>query len=129
MFLLVSLMHTRAAGISHNSCAVAETCIPRQNVLTSLASFDNKALSLWPAMGAAALACPFTCPCFCVVNSICAPERLKDHDPSIDPIIVLGCGHAYTLTTLDGLLGLKSAYAKVSLSTRKRRYTIQAVWV
>ncbi|CAN0539490.1 unnamed protein product, partial [Ectocarpus sp. 8 AP-2014] len=34
-----------------------------------------------------------------------------DHDPSIDPIIVLGCGHAYTLTTLDGLLGLESAYA------------------
>ncbi|CAM9833130.1 unnamed protein product, partial [Ectocarpus sp. 13 AM-2016] len=43
---------------------------------------------------------------------------LKDHDPSIDPIIVLGCGHAYTLTTLDGLLGLKSAYAKDETSGR-----------
>lgn len=26
---------------------------------------------------------------------------------------MLGCGHAYTITTLDGLLDLESAYTKV----------------
>ncbi|CAM9107878.1 unnamed protein product, partial [Hapterophycus canaliculatus] len=38
---------------------------------------------------------------------------LKEHDPSVEPIVVLGCGHAYTLSTLDAFLGLASAYAKV----------------
>ncbi|CAM9853599.1 unnamed protein product, partial [Hapterophycus canaliculatus] len=38
---------------------------------------------------------------------------LKEHDPSVEPIVVLGCGHAYTLSTLDGLLDLTSAYKKV----------------
>lgn len=42
-------------------------------------------------------------------------ERLKEHDPSIEPIVVLGCGHAYTLSTLDGLMDLASAYVKVRL--------------
>ncbi|CAM9306733.1 unnamed protein product [Pylaiella littoralis] len=39
-------------------------------------------------------------------------KTLKEHDPSDEPIIVLGCGHAYTLTTLDGLMDLFSAYVK-----------------
>ncbi|CAM9306840.1 unnamed protein product [Pylaiella littoralis] len=39
-------------------------------------------------------------------------KTLKEHDPSIEPIVVLGCGHAYTLSTLDGLMDLASAYVK-----------------
>lgn len=42
-------------------------------------------------------------------------KRLKDHDPSAEPIVVLACGHAYTLTTLDGVMDLASAYVKVGL--------------
>ncbi|CAM9311631.1 unnamed protein product, partial [Sphacelaria rigidula] len=37
---------------------------------------------------------------------------LKEHDPSLEPIIVLDCGHAYTLSTLDGFMGLESVYVK-----------------
>ncbi|CAM9834697.1 unnamed protein product [Scytosiphon promiscuus] len=37
---------------------------------------------------------------------------LKEHDPSVEPIVVLGCGHAYTISTLDGFIGLSSAYKK-----------------
>ena len=44
--------------------------------------------------------------------------RLRDHDPSVEPIIVLRCGHAYTLSTLDGCMGLASVYAKVRVSCR-----------
>lgn len=40
-------------------------------------------------------------------------RRLKDHDPMVEPVIVLGCGHAYTLSTLDGYLDLASVYIKV----------------
>lgn len=44
--------------------------------------------------------------------------RLKEHDPSIEPIIVLGCGHAYTLSTLDGFMDLESVYLKVCVLHR-----------
>eukprot|EP00904_Undaria_pinnatifida_P008334 jgi/Undpi1/4630/HiC_scaffold_18.g07984.m1 len=43
---------------------------------------------------------------------------LRDHDPSVEPIIVLRCGHAYTLSTLDGCMGLASVYAKDERSGR-----------
>ncbi|CAM9550665.1 unnamed protein product [Scytosiphon promiscuus] len=39
-------------------------------------------------------------------------KTLREHDPSVEPIVVLSCGHAYTLSTLDGLLDLASAYKK-----------------
>lgn len=40
-------------------------------------------------------------------------RRLRDHDPSIEPIVVLGCGRTYALSTLDAYLGLSASYEKV----------------
>ncbi|CAM9746103.1 unnamed protein product [Ascophyllum nodosum] len=39
---------------------------------------------------------------------------LKEHDPSVEPVLVLGCGHSYTLSTLDGYMDLSANYDKDS---------------
>lgn len=48
-----------------------------------------------------------------IIYMPCGRTRLKEHDPSLEPIIVLDCGHAYTLSTLDGFMRLESVYVKV----------------
>ncbi|CAI5506821.1 unnamed protein product, partial [Closterium sp. Naga37s-1] len=37
-------------------------------------------------------------------------ETLGEIDPDESPVVVLGCGHAYTVDTLDGHMGLNQAY-------------------
>lgn len=34
---------------------------------------------------------------------------LRDHDPGDSPLVVLPCGHAWTVDTLDGVAGLVEA--------------------
>lgn len=54
--------------------------------------------------------------CFCFIFFIffsVDTKRLKEHDPAEEPIVVLRCRHAYTLSTLDGCMGLASVYDKV----------------
>ncbi|RIA86555.1 AAA domain-containing protein, partial [Glomus cerebriforme] len=57
--------------------------------------------------------CGEICPDFCIK---CAPKKVKNQlsDKNIDwkkeKMIVLSCGHAYTMRTLDTLMGMKDYY-------------------
>ncbi|EGX94155.1 NFX1-type zinc finger-containing protein 1 [Cordyceps militaris CM01] len=46
-------------------------------------------------------------------------KTYADIDVDVDPIVVLGCGHFFTAETLDGLVGMSTAYA----SDREGRFT------
>lgn len=46
-----------------------------------------------------------------IVDLICC-ESYEDHDVDADPIVCLPCGHIYSISTLDGHLGLSEVYSR-----------------
>lgn len=73
--------------------------------------------------------CPLVCgekcptPAFC---QVCGPDNIKDHRVDFvtfatlrehsfsedGPLVLLGCGHFYTMSSMDEVMGLKSFYTK-----------------